>query len=776
MCAVALACTVLVWSDLEAVVDRSAPGFPVFSNGVVSFALFETDPSARLSERLRPFDRVVEVDGMPVASGREIRHHALRLAEGTPVAYTLERPDGTRHVEHVPVDRPTRRDVWRIYGPFLVLGAALLAVGTIAVLARPELAATRLVFVFTAGLGIPTGMLVSDHYEGYRLSPWLRGLAFLAPAALVHLGLLFPRRTAPLVRAPSAVLGAIYGGSALLLAFHLFGFFHDARILAISALALLALLVAGFALLTANLARSARHAPTALERQQARIVLPGPLAMALGLALFAVANALSIQVYLAIQFLPALVLVACLTYAMLGHNLFEFDAVVRRSVTLGLLGLAGAAAYLGVFTALRWSLDLGLAWASAVATSVLVLLAAPAFGVVRSRADRLVEGLLFPAQRAGRELLRRAAGELGRLRGPDDLLAFLREALEAGLGCASLRIVSGPPDAALEEVVPRDPARGLVLPPADPLYVAIRRGLTVSGTAVPAADRTGPSRAAVRRAAEVEAALVVPLPPTRRRIGALLLGERRDDRLYTHDDEQLVATLAGQIGAALENAQAVQALRALEQRLSAENVQLREEGRLDPALGDLVGSSPAIRDVVAQVRQVAPTDAYVLVQGETGTGKELVVRAIHALSRRRDRALVQVACAALPEPLLESELFGHEKGAFTGADERKLGRLEIADGGTLFLDDVDTLPLAVQAKLLRALQEGELQRLGTARIVRVDLSGDRCHQPGSPGRGPGRPLPRVSLLSAVRRADPRAAAARAPRRRAAARRALRPGG
>src|SRR5262249_58457876 len=111
----------------------------------------------------------------------------------------------------------------------------------------------------------------------------------------------------------------------------------------------------------------------------------------------------------------------------------------------------------------------------------------------------------------------------------------------------------------------------------------------------------------------------------------------------------------------------------------------------------------------------------VLGQGETGTGKELVVRAIHALSRRSNRALVQVACAALPEPLLESELFGHEKGAFIGADDRKLGRLEIAHGGTLFLDDVDTLPLAVQAKLLRALQDGELQRLGAARVTRVDL-------------------------------------------------------
>src|SRR5262249_60872304 len=119
------------------------------------------------------------------------------------------------------------------------------------------------------------------------------------------------------------------------------------------------------------------------------------------------------------------------------------------------------------------------------------------------------------------------------------------------------------------------------------------------------------------------------------------------------------------------------------QRLSDENEALREETRLDPALGDLIGRSSAIREVVAQLRQVAPTEASVLVQGETGTGKELVVRAIHSLSRRRDRALVQVACAALPEPLLESELFGHEKGAFPGAEEPKLGRLEIAERGTL---------------------------------------------------------------------------------------------
>jgi transcriptional regulator with GAF, ATPase, and Fis domain len=137
--------------------------------------------------------------------------------------------------------------------------------------------------------------------------------------------------------------------------------------------------------------------------------------------------------------------------------------------------------------------------------------------------------------------------------------------------------------------------------------------------------------------------------------------------------------------------------------------------------GALVGQSLALRSVLAQVQQVAPTDAAVLVLGETGTGMELVVREIHRQSRRADRVLLQVASAAVPESLLESELFGHEKGAFTGATARKPGRFELAEGGTLFLDDVDTLSLAIQAKLLRAIQEGEVQRLGGTRVRFVDV-------------------------------------------------------
>jgi transcriptional regulator with GAF, ATPase, and Fis domain len=135
----------------------------------------------------------------------------------------------------------------------------------------------------------------------------------------------------------------------------------------------------------------------------------------------------------------------------------------------------------------------------------------------------------------------------------------------------------------------------------------------------------------------------------------------------------------------------------------------------------IVGESPALARVLEQIAQVAPTDSTVLIQGETGTGKELVARAIHEASRRRERPLVTVNCAALPRELVESELFGHEKGAFTGATQQRRGRFELADGGSLFLDEVGELPLEAQAKLLRVLQEGEFDRVGGVRSLRADV-------------------------------------------------------
>ena len=165
----------------------------------------------------------------------------------------------------------------------------------------------------------------------------------------------------------------------------------------------------------------------------------------------------------------------------------------------------------------------------------------------------------------------------------------------------------------------------------------------------------------------------------------------------------------------------LQEIEALKYRLESENIYLREEVRHLVAHADIVGQSAAMQKVLAEAEQVAGTDSTVLLLGETGTGKELLARAIHRMSLRKDRPLITVNCAALPPTLIESELFGREKGAYTGAMTRMTGRFEIADGSTLFLDEIGELPLDLQSKLLRVLEEGTFERLGSTKPLHVDV-------------------------------------------------------
>jgi formate hydrogenlyase transcriptional activator len=199
---------------------------------------------------------------------------------------------------------------------------------------------------------------------------------------------------------------------------------------------------------------------------------------------------------------------------------------------------------------------------------------------------------------------------------------------------------------------------------------------------------------------------------------------------HAFDDEELrlLEILSAHLETAINNAQQSEALRQalaevgrLKNRLQAEHVYLQEEITTTNHCGEIIGRSQTLQEVLRRVEQVAPTDATVLIQGETGTGKELIARAIHGRSRYRDRPLVKVNCATLPAGLVESELFGHEKGAFTGAVSRKIGRFELADGGTIFLDEIGELPLELQAKLLRVLQEGEFERVGGAHTITVNV-------------------------------------------------------
>jgi len=193
-------------------------------------------------------------------------------------------------------------------------------------------------------------------------------------------------------------------------------------------------------------------------------------------------------------------------------------------------------------------------------------------------------------------------------------------------------------------------------------------------------------------------------------------------------DVPILKTFAARAGAELERKRAEEALREalyeveqLKNRLQAENVYLQEEIRTQHNFEQIAGAGAAIQKVFRNVEKVAPTDTTVLITGETGTGKELVARAIHSLSNRKERPLITVNCAALPSGLIESELFGHEKGAFTGATSRKKGRFELADGGTIFLDEIGELPLETQTKLLRVLQEQEFERVGGVQTIKVDV-------------------------------------------------------
>jgi formate hydrogenlyase transcriptional activator len=212
----------------------------------------------------------------------------------------------------------------------------------------------------------------------------------------------------------------------------------------------------------------------------------------------------------------------------------------------------------------------------------------------------------------------------------------------------------------------------------------------------------------------------VPLLRHDRVIGAMTIASKTESA-FVPDDGELLGQIANQVAIAVENAVAYREIDTLKNKLASEKLYLEDEIRTEHNFEELIGASPSFKRILKQIETVAPTGSTVLIRGETGTGKELIARAIHSLSDRRERTLVKINCAAIPSGLLESELFGHEKGAFTGAIAQRIGRFELANKGTLFLDEIGDIPLELQPKLLRVLQEQEFERLGSARTQKVDV-------------------------------------------------------
>jgi len=219
--------------------------------------------------------------------------------------------------------------------------------------------------------------------------------------------------------------------------------------------------------------------------------------------------------------------------------------------------------------------------------------------------------------------------------------------------------------------------------------------------------------------AEVGTVSILPLV-SRSRVLGIFGVVKYQDAAFTSDDIEFLTQIANQVAIAVENACAFGEIRELKEKLAREKLYLEDEIRSEMNFAQIVGKSAPLRRVLMQAETVAPTDSTVLIYGDTGTGKELIARAIHDLSPRRSKPFVKLNCAAIPTGLLESELFGHEKGAFTGAVAQRIGRFEVANGGTIFLDEIGEVPLELQTKLLRVLQEREFERLGSSRTLRTD--------------------------------------------------------
>jgi formate hydrogenlyase transcriptional activator len=252
---------------------------------------------------------------------------------------------------------------------------------------------------------------------------------------------------------------------------------------------------------------------------------------------------------------------------------------------------------------------------------------------------------------------------------------------------------------------------------SSPLGDAFKTGKAVLGSI---ADVVSEEASLVARGEGLESVCALPLISRSRTLGVMALGCRPGNS-FSPDDIDFLERAAGQVAIAVENAMAFCEIEALKNQLHEEKLYLEEEIRTEYNFEEIIGNSAALKRVLQDVATVATTDSTVLIFGETGTGKELIAHAIHNLSERRERTLVKVNCAAIPTGLLESELFGHEKGAFTGAIDRRIGRFELANQGTIFLDEVEDIPLELQSKLLRVLQEQEFERLGSSRTLRVSV-------------------------------------------------------
>ena len=706
--------------DAHRAIGRHWLGVGLLPNAMVAVDMTGAEPG-EVDADLRFQDRITTVDGVAVDGAADLDRFLATRPVASTVRLGLERDPGRFLDVEARVRAFTSADYWRFFGPLFIGGLLGLGLGIAPLLARPTETVPRAWFRFNLGMSCNFGILALDWFLVHRFTPW--GLVFgaLAGGGLIHMGLALPRPLPILERWPRGSIRAAYAVSAVGFAIWASALVLRPGLLRRADWVEVGVFVLGAMLLLGNVLRVAFGGATRLARRQARLLLASlGLFLAPGLLFFSSLWAPErFRIPPVLYLLPVWASGISIVWGMLRANVFELDAVARRTATWALALLGSILIGGGLALALRPFVLPGSTWAIGSTAAALLVAALTGLPTLREPLEGFIARTLFPDHERARRAVHGASRELARLREPSEVASLLQDAVNDAVGPAPARLFAGEPGRALVEIVAAPggtaaPPPAIEIAPGNPLHQLARDRRSF------ALDLgSSRARALVGAMGDLDARIAVGLPPGGRSNGLLLVGRRGDGRLYTSDHVMLIETLAAQLVVALENARAWSVVRELERKLAQENHYLREELASEYADDAIVGRSPALRSVLAQIERVAPTDSTVLVVGETGTGKELVVRALHERSARRDRIMVKVACAALPEALLESEIFGHERGAFTGATAAKPGRLEIADGGTLFLDDVDTLSVGVQAKLLRAIEVGESQRLGSNTVRKV---------------------------------------------------------
>jgi len=308
-----------------------------------------------------------------------------------------------------------------------------------------------------------------------------------------------------------------------------------------------------------------------------------------------------------------------------------------------------------------------------------------------------------------REVLRSIAANIREVIHADAVVVSLPDAASGKSRVIAVDFPHGKGAVKEEVTVTLSPANKKAIDTLKPVVISMREPQELAAKAYEIAAAEG-----------IKAICLIPLVNRGQVLGTLSIS-RTTETPFVPEDVNFLSRASGQIAIAIENALAYREISELKDKLAQEKLYLEEEFRSEMGFEQIIGNSTALKHVLQQVETVAPNDSTVLLLGETGTGKELIARAIHDRSRRKQRTLVKLNCAAIPTGLLESELFGHEKGAFTGAISQKIGRLELADQGTLFLDEVGDISIEIQPKLLRALQEREFERLGSTHTRKVNV-------------------------------------------------------